>query len=60
LEPLGDTEDLFEIDEHYLEEMEEKRQLLQRMRSEVFASTPEVGTLLNFKNLKANICLFVT
>jgi len=41
LEPLGDTEDLFEIDEHYLEEMEEKRQLLQRMRSEVFASTPE-------------------
>jgi hypothetical protein len=42
LEALRDPEDLIEIDDHYLEEMEEKRQLLQRKRSDVFSSTPEV------------------
>ena len=42
LEPLADTEDLFEIDEHFVEEMEERRQLFKQMRTDVFASTPEV------------------
>ncbi len=34
---------MYEIDEHYVEEMEERRQLLDRMRAEVFASTSEVA-----------------
>ena len=42
LHPLEDAQDLYEIDEHYVEEMEERRQLLDRRHAEVFASTTEV------------------
>lgn len=45
LHPLEDAEDLYEIDEHYVEEMEERRQLLDRMHTEVFASTSEVRSI---------------
>ncbi len=46
LEVLQDPEDLYEIDQHYLEEMEEKRQLLRTRGAEVFSSTPEVRSWL--------------
>ena len=55
LEPLSDPKDLFEIDKHYMEEMEERRQLLERMRTEVFASTSEVS-VEGSKKLQHQIC----